>query len=373
MTILQAKYGKHVRQTLSCETAPSGLSCSSVAGPSVAAPTIVSAHAHHLEHLSAKHQRPSCYVPHPQYERFEPTAKPIQAGFTLVELLVVIAIIAILIALLLPAVQAAREAARRIQCTNNLKQQGLALQNYHSAFRSFPAGTSVHTQMLQQSLSWHVFLLPYMEQANVYDQIQPAPDGCATNTSARFLIMEAYRCPSDGQQVPPNSGQFANYVGVMGAGHLPKFIRDLTDAPAGDVFLDGLLFPQRRVKIRDVRDGTSQTLAIGEKKYHMGNFDWIYGMHWLISLDDYMYVHACKNVRWPINGEHDVYGYYKFDGARPVGATDMYLNDIIFGSNHPGGANFCYGDGSVHFLQESIDVTVYQGMASRNGGEVLAP
>ena len=294
-----------------------------------------------------------------------------KGAFTLVELLVVIAIIAILIAILLPAVQAARAAARRIQCTNNLKQQGLALHNYHAAFRTFPAGTSVHSQMLQQSLSWHVFLLPHLELNNVYDKIQPAPNGGAANTAARFLPIPVYRCPSDDQQVPPNSGQFANYAGVMGSGHLPQYIRDLTDDPAGDVYSDGILFPQSMTKIRDIRDGTSQTLAIGEKNYHMGNFDWMFGMHWLISLDDHMYVNACKNVRWPINGDRNVYGYYKFDPERPPGATDMYLNDTIFGSNHPGGANFCYGDGSVHFLQDSMDFTVYQSMATRNGGEVI--
>ena len=298
---------------------------------------------------------------------------PIRQAFTLVELLVVIAIIAVLIAILLPAVQAAREAARRIQCANNLKQQGLALQNYHSAFRTFPAGTSIHTQMLRQSLGWHVFILPHLELNNVYDDIQPAPDGGATSTAARFLTIPVYRCPSDDQRVRSNSGQFSNYAGVMGAGHLPRYVHDLTDDPAGDVYTDGILFPRSLIKIRDIRDGTSHTLAVGEKTYHMGNFIWINGMHWLISLDDHMYVNACKNVRWPINSDRDVYGYYKFDPKRPAGATDMYLNDIIFGSKHSGGANFSYADGSVHFLQDSMDFTVYQNMATRNGGEVLKP
>ena len=298
---------------------------------------------------------------------------PFRLAFTLVELLVVIAIIAILLALLLPAVQAAREAARRIQCVNHLKQQGLALQNYHSAFRTFPAGTSIHTQMLQQSLSWHVFILPQLELNNVYEDIQPALNGGATNTSARFLTIPVYRCPSDDQQVPPNSGQFSNYAGVMGSGHQPKYIRDLTDDPSGDVYTDGLLFPQSLVKFRDIRDGTSQTLAIGEKIYHVGNFDWIFGMYWLGSLEDYIYVNACKNVRWPINGSRDTYGYYKFDPKRPSNSKDMYMNDVIFGSQHSGGANFCNVDGSVHFLQDSIDYTVYQSMATRNGEEVFSP
>ena len=99
----------------------------------------------------------------------KPELLPLQ-GFTLVELLVVIAIIAILIALLLPAVQAAREAARRISCTNNLKQHGLAMHNYHSAHRSFPAGMSIDDQMIEQGFSWHVFLLPYLELNNIYEQ-----------------------------------------------------------------------------------------------------------------------------------------------------------------------------------------------------------
>ena len=102
-------------------------------------------------------------------------------------------------------------------------------------------------------------------------------------------------------------------------------------------------------------------------------FDWIFGMYWLGSLEDYIYVNACKNVRWPINGSRGTYGYYKFDPERPSNSKDMYMNDVIFGSQHSGGANFCNVDGSVHFLQDSIDFTVYQSMATRNGEEVFSP
>jgi len=202
-------------------------------------------------------------------------------GFTLVELLVVIAIIGILIALLLPAVQAAREAARRTQCTNNIKQIALALHNYHDAYKSFPPGV-----LAGWGHSWSAHILPQVEQRPLYDTIDFSDDGTWYDTDPVSLALQAaarariplFRCPS---QPGPESENFyiiadrfrTNYLGNAGS---DTIIDDFASPPGSEIDMgtsNGVLLanfcwdPWRTIAIRDITDGTSNTFLLGEAVY----------------------------------------------------------------------------------------------------------
>ena len=216
-------------------------------------------------------------------------------GFTLVELLVVIAIIGILVAMLLPAVQAAREAARRIQCTNQFKQVGLALHNYHSAVQTFPPGQflwlpgdgmndsncGVHDSNTPGGIyfGWATFILPFLEQQEIYDQADFGAWSCGdlvTNYAVMGMRIETYICPSN-----PQGGEFAsNGVGPPASGfNGPKDgddarLTNMAGVSDSDEWLcvgawpkafsitDGLLSEQEGCRIRDIHDGTSKTVMV---------------------------------------------------------------------------------------------------------------
>jgi len=294
-----------------------------------------------------------------------------RSAFTLVELLVVIAIIGILIALLLPAVQAAREAARRMQCANNLKQIGLALHEYHEALGAFPAGTNISPNAYDASLGWQVRILPFIEQGNVHEVINPdfAPGGESDEPGKQWLPV--YVCPSDGDPIDDwaNDGVYkgTNYIGITGAGVVSR--QDLEDGHCGDYYTDGALYPDSGTRIADIRDGTSNTAIVGERVYHTRG--WLWGDWWGGSPTTKVCSYAAKNIRWPLNSDPDSVGYYVFDSQAPTGAPRTLLfNDLMFGSNHPGGALFVHADGSVHFHSDSIDFTTYQRLAMIADNEV---
>ena len=281
-------------------------------------------------------------------------------AFTLVELLVVIAIIGVLVGLLLPAVQAAREAARRMQCTNNLKQIGLALHNYESANKRLPAGWISTNTSGEPGWGWAAAVLPFMEGSTVYQQIEPGtPISDPTHDKVRLISVPNFVCPSDpGPNVfeigdssagggPSNNVdegnklfQIAksNYVGVFGT-------FELEDAPYDG---DGIFFGNSRTKFRDIRDGLSNTLMVGERDSRFGGSVW----HGMI----------------PEASEPE---------ARIVGVADHPPNDPgghfeDFRSFHTGGVNFLRADGSVQMYSQSMDEAVYQAMATIGGGEVTS-
>ena len=298
-------------------------------------------------------------------------------GFTLVELLVVIAIIAILIALLLPAVQAAREAARRIQCTNHLKQIGVALHNYHASHGTFTAAASVGipTQCIGPDCRgnpMYVALLPYLEQAALDELYNNEAVWCwlaNENASVRNVPVAVYRCPSEGEWSQYDVRRV--YFAVVGGKTV--VVRNFR----GDVYLDGLFAFNQWRAISDVLDGTSNTLAVGES-VHVSRF----GIH-DPGYDD-------PNVGGPVGWWHggdcdppdcgpsqQVLGRGFRATKFPMNSSLLPMqpddeNDAPFGSFHSGGAQFAFADGHVQLLSDAIDMNLYQALSTRNDGEPVA-
>ncbi len=312
------------------------------------------------------------------------TPRTYSRGFTLVELLVVIAIIGVLIALLLPAIQAAREAARRSSCVNNLKQIGLGLQNYHAQHRSFPAGARLHHLDDSVGISWRVLILPFVELGNIYNEIEPLPNGGARSLAHQKTIVNLFLCPS---MSPPATSsttlQMAHYSAIAGANTPNAEFTNLEDTSCGDIYTNGLFFPNSNTRIAQISDGTSNTLAIGERTYIFR--DWMSGATWFgisptgrsPALDEFppsaeVCMGGSNNIHFPINADLNHFGYYRFDSAAPPGTQKtMRLNELPFASQHPGGAHFGYGDGSVRLLSDAINFTTFQALATKDGGDTI--
>lgn len=282
-------------------------------------------------------------------------------GFTLVELLVVIAIIGILIALLLPAVQAAREAARRMQCSSNLKQIALAMHNYHGSLNVFPPGyvssnpgtkgsTSWCRSGSVQGAPWTVMLLPYLEQQSLYDRFdfsvpfQKTSNQMAPPNDQYIEPLSVYRCPSDARA---GTEKYTCYFGVQGGGTAPDCANISCSAPGERGFyVSGILYGGSEVTFRDVTDGTSHVFMVGESRY--GNAFWGSSA----KQDNCAF---SQNLA----GAQDQINLFPYAGVHSTRG---------FSSFHPGGCQFAMVDGSVHFVTETIDLTVYQQSGQRDDG-----
>ncbi len=349
-------------------------------------------------------------------------------GFTLVELLVVIAIIGILIALLLPAVQAAREAARRSQCTNNLKQFGLALQNYHSANKSFPMGAVMKTAT-QVYTNANASLLPYFEETALHDLYNPDEPwedqdrGGPGRPSVAGAVIAIFKCPSssapnplidplmDDDWAPGGIYGISEYAYCMGYTDAFCAQRDGFGVKVGRVkkYQQGMFSVVWGASIRQITDGTSKTMALGDAS---GDPKWqlCHLANCTTPLPDPQGNPAQASMGWII-GEPNSSSYYRVLGAKPslYGCTidrmnknpvtdtflDMgqytsdygkFLTDPThvclasyeggkhsvsnYRSDHPGGCNFVMADGSVTFLNESIDMAAYRALSTIAGEDV---
>lgn len=291
-------------------------------------------------------------------------------AFTLVELLVVIAIIGLLVALLLPAVQAAREAARRAQCLDNLKQVGLALQNYHDLARSFPPGYISAFDSSGNDIGpgwgWAAFLLPEMEQVPTWQMLNfNLPVEHAANAQGRMIDLPVFRCPSDtggpNWQVagaPPASLPIctiaaANYVGVFG-----------TTEPGVDG--DGVFFRNSSISLRDITDGSSHTLMVGERSTLLGPATWVGAVAKAVLVPD---TSDGVGAGPPENDAAMVLGHTG-DGFSP-GQPASHVSQ--FYSLHSGrGVQFLFSDGHVSYLNSSLDYRQYHAMATRAGNETIS-
>ncbi len=340
-------------------------------------------------------------------------------GFTLIELLVVISIIGVLIALLLPAVQAAREAARRSQCVNNLKQIGVALHNYVSAIGVYPPGyvsaidptvldacnqdnEDQHGVDLGTGWAWGSMILPHLEQAAVSNSINfNMSVAYHQNDTCSLTVLNVYLCPSDpgpptipvfeDPPDPANPGSYnashivdtlsrGNYVGMYGIGEIcsqsaaTDSPNNGTGSPPGDPLGQhaGMFYRNSRVSFADVTDGTSQTVAVGERSHNLSYVTWV-----ARSIDGWL------GKTSPIEGGTDQFNPSPEecwtqvlgpagleDGTRTINNPEAHVED--YWSRHPGGANMLFADGSVHFLKSAINPLVWRALATRNLGEVLS-
>ena len=323
-------------------------------------------------------------------------------GFTLIELLVVIAIISVLVSMLLPAVQQAREAARRSQCRNNLKQIGVALHNYHDACRVFPPGyvdlngnpNSTPDNDLGSGWGWATFLLPYMDQGPLYNQINfNVGVGLGTNKQLSQTALPAFQCPSDGMQdpfavydssfgTPITTVAHSNYVGCNGwiecfggAGGNPQPgpLADGLNGTFGKAGV-GLFYRNSKNSAANVTDGLSNTIVVGERSSNHAPSTWtgaITGGRCPAWMAQNTGPYAPPPGPAYDNADFGEALIFAHCNATHLPNADFPVFDPdVYYSFHTGGCHFLFGDGSVRFISSSVNGPTYQALATIAGGEV---
>lgn len=324
-------------------------------------------------------------------------------AFTLVELLVVIAIIGVLISLLLPAVQQAREAARRMQCSNNLKQIGLSLHNYESTFLKFPPGDcSVPPTGGGEvpQASTNAFILPFLEQGNSYNtfDFNYQVNGNSANTQARIQVIAPFQCPSE---VVDGSPQLvANVINAASANYMQCLGSHAEQRPGSATQYHGVFFRNSATRFADIVDGTSNTAFYSEikkgpnhtsslKVVAAGKFD-DFRVATRASGDwsgNDLLVHPaeCENrslSAWAYRGLQYYRGllvatYYTHTltpnaKLRDCTDTTIYRGHLAPRSYHPGGVEIAFADGSVKFMADTVDANLFRALGSMQGGEVAS-
>lgn len=283
----------------------------------------------------------------------KPTVR-IRVGFTLIELLVVIAIIAVLVALLLPAVQQSREAARRAQCKNNLKQIGLALQNYHDSHRLLPPGW-----ISSNYFGWSLALLPHLDQAALQKRFRPNlpltdNTGSPSNLTLAQTMLPVFRCPSD--LVPTNltplkpglAGVLTNQATSSYPGNYGKEIV----IPGTWLTFTGILSQNSSISFKHISDGTSSTFAVGERAPMT---DDLWDMNYWAGI--------CENT--------DLWDHFVVSSTlAPLNAPGL-TDPARFSSYHRRGVHFLFCDGNVRFVSDNIYSPAYQALSTRAEREII--
>ena len=318
-----------------------------------------------------------------------------RSAFTLVELLVVIAIIGILVGLLLPAVQAAREAARRMQCTNNMRQVGMATLNYEASYKRLPASRISRTADRlgpASSISVHARLLPFMEANELFRNVDFTVEwNDPRNDFARNTSVATFRCPSDpSSTVPANVGGLNNYY--VNSGTVPLWNRTTASPLPGIPDCDGVFYRDSFLKLSSIMDGLSNTAAVSERmtgdfsntKVSVRTDTFQPGTQPMNAADAYRDCYAIDlndvskqgfsdiGAPW-IRGYHSTTEYYHI--APPQGRSCMFPPGRIMttaNSQHGAMVNMTFIDGSTHSVSSSVDLNVYRAIGSRNGGEVVS-
>lgn len=326
---------------------------------------------------------------------------PQAMGFTLVELLVVIAIIGVLIALLLPAVQQAREAARRMQCSNNLKQIGLALHNYENTHRVFPPG-QCRDSSGSPDASTHAFILPFLEQGNSYKlfDFRYSINGSTVNAAATKQLITAYQCPSD---IQPAGNSIAGSGTVYGGSSYMQNLGATATVISTEISaqLGGPFHRNSATRFSDITDGTSNTALFAEiKKGPSGS-----STKTVVPAGDPNDFRVATSVTagfWNADAETppsvcetrstSAWNYRGLQYYRGVVVTTFYTHtltpnarkrDCVDGSHgsrghlaarsyHPGGVQTAFVDGSVSFMPDTIDDATWRSLGTMAGGEVIS-
>jgi prepilin-type N-terminal cleavage/methylation domain-containing protein/prepilin-type processing-associated H-X9-DG protein len=331
-------------------------------------------------------------------------------GFTLIELLVVISIIGVLVALLLPAVQAAREAGRRAQCTNNLKQIGLAMHNYETSLRTLPMFTTHYARTFNNcgtliGHTWADFIYPYIEQTNIYNSINfSLPYSSFANVTCYQIQVATYNCPDD-----PKASQFdpslnlittvqSSYAAVIGLSEV--FTTSYGTGPTatnagrcGAIDSEGLFGLDVAFRISDARDGTSTTMLVGEtsrfnnepsgSNFNFANVAHVWpGAPWTGSavwndqrISAGAYLVPRLNANPQIGPPTCLLSSSPLLSDSPNWSTVprcLDLGQFGFRSQHPAGAHFLFADGSVRFINSSVNIPTYRALGTRELGEIVS-
>ncbi|MFO0908230.1 MAG: DUF1559 domain-containing protein [Isosphaeraceae bacterium] len=284
-------------------------------------------------------------------------ARPRCRAFSLIEFLMVLFIISVILSIMLPSIMNAREAARRTQCQNNLKQIGLALQNYEVTFGSYPPGTVNFVRPIRNEpegyhVSWLVQLLPFLEQQYMYGALDlEASIYDDANLTVRRTQINSLMCPEQADVRP---------LGTWGTSSYAACHHDV-EAPI-DVDNHGVMFLNSRIRVDDLLDGASNTVLVGEKRAGRPPVDLGWGSGTRATL---------RNTGSPINSTPpDPPAAATDNSSRPDDAAALRVGG--FGSFHrAGGANFSFGDGSVRWVSQTINARLLRSLGNRDDGEVI--
>jgi type II secretory pathway pseudopilin PulG len=339
-----------------------------------------------------------------------------RSGLTVVEVVVTILILLVLAALLLPAGRRSREASSRSRCKNNLKQIGLSLMNYHDVHKTFPPGwIAAGTSAKSSGFGWGLQILPHMDQASLFEQFdrhERLADKASGNFKLIATTLPTYRCPSDSGADAVTSQWGAmlgttNYVGNFGVG-IPSTYSKLADSegkPVDSKYLQGIFGPNSNIKVKDVKDGMSNVVLAGERRlvetgveWPLGKEDGPFNSYWagipnINTVNPLSIVATATGGQIEPNGQGDLLPetgnvtavtspegrqslpYFAINKNPRLGVTLSGDNqDMVtagFSSWHTGGCQMVLGDGTVRFISENIDATIYTNLMRRSDGATL--